>query len=257
MLIRTEGIVLRSTPYGEADLIVSFVTRDEGLIQGFAKSSRKVRSRFGAALEPITCVRLSLMGKESSSLLRITQADIIESFQRLRDDLPTLISLGPLVDLVRTLLHEREPHPRKYDLLVAGFRAMEPGLSRPVILLCLMIKFLWMCGYGPRVSACGRCGAAFAGDFAYFFPEYGSVLCQSCRVTGAGRALRIGRETVRLFGDARSRTFAELLGYVPAEEVLLEARNLLERHIAHMCGGRCRPGLQIPAVTTPASEPWN
>ncbi|MGW8323952.1 MAG: DNA repair protein RecO [Thermodesulfobacteriota bacterium] len=143
-------------------------------------------------------------------------------------------------------------------MLVAGFRAMEQNIpSRPVILMCLIIKFLWMCGYGPRVSACGRCGAAFSGDFAYFFPEYGSVLCQSCRITGAGRALRIGQETVRFFGEARSRTFTELLGYLPAEEVLREARKLIDGHGAHMCGGRCRPGLEIPAVAASTSEPWN
>jgi len=248
MLTRTEGIVLRNTPYGEADLIVTFFTRDEGLVQGFAKSSRKVRSRFGAALEPLSRVRISLMGREGGSLPRITQADIVESFHVLREDLPTLVSLGPLVDLVRTLLHEREPHARKYDLLVAGFRALGQASSRPVILLCLMIKFLWMCGYGPRVSACGRCGAVFSGGYGYFFPEYGAVLCQACRSEGFGRALRIGRDTVRFFSEARSGTFGELLGYFPAEEVLREARNLIEGHSAHMCGGRCRPPLDLPAV---------
>ena len=248
MVIRTEGIVLRGAPYGEADLIVTFFTRDEGLTQGFARSSRKVRSRFGAALEPLSRVRISLMGKEGSSLPRITQADIIESFQELRDDLATLVSLGPLVDLVRTLLHEREPHGRKYELLVAGLSSLVQASSRPVIVSCLIVKFLWMCGYGPRVSSCGRCGATFSGGYGYFFPEHGAMLCQACRIAGSGSALRTSRDTVHFFEEARSRTFGELLGYFPPAGALREAETLIERHISQMCGGRCRPSLAMPAL---------
>ena len=66
MLKRTEGIVLRTFPFGEADLIVTHLTPDLGIIKSFAKSSRKTRSRFGSSLEPLTRSRISLFGKEDA-----------------------------------------------------------------------------------------------------------------------------------------------------------------------------------------------
>ena len=54
MLQRTEGIVLKTNPFGEADLIVTYLTRDYGILKTFAKSPRKIKSRFGSSLEPLT-----------------------------------------------------------------------------------------------------------------------------------------------------------------------------------------------------------
>ena len=78
MLHRTEGIVLKGAPYGEADLIVAFLTLDFGLMSAFAKSPRKTKSRFGSSLEPLTHSKIAFWGKEDSKLPRLTQADIIE-----------------------------------------------------------------------------------------------------------------------------------------------------------------------------------
>ena len=76
MQTRTEGIVLKSMAYGEADVIVTYLTADLGIRKGFAKSARKIKSRFGGSLEPFTHSRITLLGKEDASLPRLTQSDI-------------------------------------------------------------------------------------------------------------------------------------------------------------------------------------
>ncbi len=58
MLKRTNAIVLKTFPFGEADLIVTHLTYDFGLINTFAKSPRKIKSRFGSSLEPLTCSKI-------------------------------------------------------------------------------------------------------------------------------------------------------------------------------------------------------
>ncbi len=87
MLKRTEGIVLRTIPFGEADLIVTYLTPDFGIIKLFAKSPRKIKSRFGSSLEPLTHSKIAFWGKEDTALPRLTQSDILHPFHSIRDSL--------------------------------------------------------------------------------------------------------------------------------------------------------------------------
>ena len=96
MLSRTEGIVLRTQKYGEADLIVTYLTSDRGIIKAFAKSPRKTRSRFGSSLEPLTYANISLWGKEQS-MPKITQSDVISSFHQLRESYDDYINISPSI----------------------------------------------------------------------------------------------------------------------------------------------------------------
>ncbi|MCC6346001.1 MAG: DNA repair protein RecO, partial [Nitrospirales bacterium] len=118
MLKRAKGIVLRSTVFGEADLIVTYLTPEYGLLKAFAKSPRKVKSRFGSSLEPLTYSLISFLGKEESTLPRLTQADIIRPFQTLREDFRKFLALSELLELNLSFLAERDPHPDIFMLLL-------------------------------------------------------------------------------------------------------------------------------------------
>jgi DNA repair protein RecO (recombination protein O) len=133
MLLRTEGIVLKSTRYGEADLLVSFLTRDHGLKQAFAKSPRKLMSRFGSSLEPLTLSRISLMGKEDAPFPRLTQCDIIESFQSLREDYHCFLQLSGMIELTVHFLREGVRSPECFELFASVLRLMEGRCSAPAL----------------------------------------------------------------------------------------------------------------------------
>lgn len=109
MQTRTEGIVLRTQKYGEADLIVTYLTSDRGIVRAFAKSPRKTKSRFGSSLEPLTHARISLWGKEQSSMPRLTQSDIINSFYRIRDDYDDFVSVSRLIEIITALTPVETP----------------------------------------------------------------------------------------------------------------------------------------------------
>ena len=76
-LVETEAIILRTYNLAEADKIVICLTRKAGVVRGVARGSRRLKSRFGAGLEPVTLVSLSYHEKERSELVALRQAEII------------------------------------------------------------------------------------------------------------------------------------------------------------------------------------
>jgi DNA repair protein RecO (recombination protein O) len=99
MLRRTEGIVLRTFPFGEADLIVTYLTPEFGILKLFAKSPRKIKSRFGSSLEPLTCSKISFWGKEDAALPKLTQSDIIHPFHSIRNNLHCFLKVSEILEL--------------------------------------------------------------------------------------------------------------------------------------------------------------
>src|SRR5512135_675860 len=128
MLKRTEGIVLKTFPFGDADLIVTYLTLNFGIIKLFAKSPRKIKSRFGSSLEPLTRARISFWGKEDAALPRLTQSDIIHPFQALRDDLNCFLRLLEIVELTINFIPERDINSKAYLLLSDTLRDVESNL---------------------------------------------------------------------------------------------------------------------------------
>ena len=78
-LYTAEALVLRTYKLGEADRIVVFLTRDRGKKRGVAPNARKSRKRFGAALEPLTEVRVSYFEKERRELVGLNYAEPVRS----------------------------------------------------------------------------------------------------------------------------------------------------------------------------------
>lgn len=175
MQTRTEGIVLKSMEYGEADVIVTYLTMDMGIKKAFAKSARKIKSRFGGSLEPLTHSRISLMGKEDATLPRLTQSDIIRPFQELREDYACFVRVCSMVELTCGLLPEGAENRPAFEFLLTMMERLAGGCSS-LDTLIYRVRFLKMKGYAPRLESCSRCGA----DSAWFYPCQGSVVCEAC-----------------------------------------------------------------------------
>ncbi|MBF0563726.1 MAG: DNA repair protein RecO [Nitrospirae bacterium] len=215
MLRRTEGIVVKSFPYGDADLIVSFFTLDFGMLKVFAKSPRKIKSRFGSSLEPFSRDTVSFLGKEHASLPRLTQADIVYSFQGLREDFGTFVRATELLEITAGLIPEMEPHRELYAMLLDTMRQFEnggiqsgkgqtgrvqpnavapnAGYSNRVHVngaqanggangvqsrwkLFYKVKLLSIAGFSPRLDGCLKCGK----KGSVFHVNEGAIICPGC-----------------------------------------------------------------------------
>ena len=126
-LYRDQGVVLRTIRLGEADRIVTFVTEGHGKVRAVAKGVRKTKSRFGGRLEPLTNV--SVLFYEGRELDIVSQAETIDHFRPVRDDLDRLGRANALLEAVDQVAQEREPNARLYQMLVGALRALSAADS--------------------------------------------------------------------------------------------------------------------------------
>ena len=213
-LYRDEGVVLRAQKLGEADRIVTLLTRDHGRVRAVAKGVRRTSSRIGARLEPFSHVDVQFY--TGRTLDGVTQVETIASYgAALVHDYGRYTTGQAMLETAERLTGE-EGHPavQQYLLLVGGLRALvaadhDPGL----VLDAYHVRSLAVAGWAPSFDSCARCGAP--GPHRAFSVSAGGVLCTSCRLPGSAApaaetlellaALLTGDWTVADASEARSR----------------------------------------------------
>lgn len=226
MLHRTVGIVLRSTPFGEADLIVTILSLDYGIIKVFAKSPRKTGSRFGSSLEPLTYSKISFWGKENKDLPRLTQSDIIKNFQSLREEVGFFMDLIKIIELTLRTIPERERHPDVFYLLLNTLNKIEGDRKiLPLAQLFYTIRLLDLAGYGPRLSGCARCNNSSLN----FYISQGSVICENC--SSDSDHIRLTPQIIRVYETLRKWDISRLERIRLTGTLIRELSNILDAHI--------------------------
>jgi DNA repair protein RecO (recombination protein O) len=179
-LLRAEGFVLRAYPLGEADKIVTFLTREEGKLRGVAKSARKSRRRFGSSLEPWSRVSLTFFEKEASELGRVDACDLLESAYRLQEDLDTACLLAYMAEVADLFSRDRQAEPHYYRLLGSLLGALREGLPREVALRYFEVWTLKLHGLLPDLSRCASCDEPMPREGLILDVASGCVHCPRC-----------------------------------------------------------------------------
>ncbi len=229
MLKRTEGIVLKTIPFSDADLIVSFLTPDLGLLRAFAKSPLKTKSRFGSSLEPLTHSKIAFWGKENVSLPRLTQSDIIHSFQSIRDTLVRFLKISEIIELTLRFVPEREANTNIYFLLLHTLHNIEEDWDMSFAVLYYKIHFLRIAGYAPKLDTCGRCGK----DGHYFYISQGSILCEAC-AKGSDVPVRITQGAMKLYSYLFTWSIQKIQRIKPTNVPLTELSDIIDMHVRHI-----------------------
>src|SRR5215468_4167429 len=167
-VVTTEAIVLRSYNLAEADRIVLCFTRDAGLIRGVAKGARRMKSRFGAGLEPFTVIRLEFREKENRELVTINGVEILKSHFNLATDVECTETLGYMAELVNEFAPPHEANEKLFRMVVACLDALAatPNTSK-IVLRYFEIWILRLAGSFPDVSTCAVCGTALNAQPAF------------------------------------------------------------------------------------------
>jgi DNA repair protein RecO (recombination protein O) len=191
-----EGVVLRTQKLGEADRIVTVLTRRSGRVRAVAKGVRRTKSRFGARLEPFTHVDLLLYTGRSLDV--ITQAETIRSYgEPLAGDYPRYTTgIAMLETAERFTAVEKEPALRQFLLLIGGLRTLVDGSHQPRLVLdAYLLRSLAVAGYAPALDECAICGASWHGEvlrpasgLRTFGVAAGGLICRSCRAPSAATA---------------------------------------------------------------------
>lgn len=183
-LVESEAIILRSSPFGEADKLVSFFSRALGRLRGIAPSARRSRRRFGAALEPLSYVRLWFFERENRELVRLSQSELIDSFWNARDSYERSVALSQVTELAERLLPEREASDKAFRLLLATLEAFQRTDSVWLPLTYFQLWSVRLAGWLPALDRCARCQKPLGTEAAYASPGRGQVVCRRCRRPG-------------------------------------------------------------------------
>jgi len=175
----SHAIVLRHTDYGEADRIMTFFTREEGLFKGFARGARKSRKRFGAALEAFSEIRLFWKAGRGSGLPLLQEAELETLHDGLRRDLSLLTLASYGCELVEELFGEGQPHPEVYRLLSAFLGHLDLHGAGPECRFLLELRALSLAGYIPHFLHCAECFGGLEEELVFDAGRGGS-LCRSC-----------------------------------------------------------------------------
>ncbi|PYM73315.1 MAG: DNA repair protein RecO [Candidatus Rokuibacteriota bacterium] len=230
---KSAAVVIGSFPLGESDRLVTFYSRDFGKIRGVAKSARRMRSRFGSALELCTLGELIFFDTGRSELVRIDHFDITRPFNRLRENLETLAQAAWIVECMARLTAERDRHVALFSLLVRGLRALEGSRPPARVAICFGVRCIEALGHRPRLDACVDCGRA------YPFPRpslgEGGLVCEACAPASAAGTLPISPATINAAERLRSLSWEEALA-MPLARTETELAAVLEAQVARLIG---------------------
>ncbi|WP_083275215.1 DNA repair protein RecO [Pseudonocardia sp. HH130630-07] len=195
-LYRDTGIVLRVQKLGEADRIVTMLTRQRGKIRVVAKGVRRTRSRWGARLEPFNHVDVQCYTGRSLDV--VTQAQTVDAFAPavVADWSAYSCGCAILETADRLVSEEGEPALRVYLLLLGATRALADGVREPALVLdAFLLRAMSHAGWAPSLSECARC--ATPGPHRAFTVAGGGMVCPRCRPPGS---VTPAAETVMLLG---------------------------------------------------------
>ena len=239
---KSKGIVLRSIRYGEADRILDLYTRDAGLVSAIAKGIRRTKSRFGARLEPLSCV--DFVAYHGRTLDTVTQVEVLRSFRGVREDLARFDAAARMVGSVRALSGGDEADRRIFNLLYNALDALEEHDSGfEAVEAAFGLKLSILAGYAPQLDVCSNCATASeeAPEPLYFAPDLGGVLCSECRST-TGDAFPLAPGTLERLRTLIERPIREVFaenGF--AEGVLRVVRS----HVLAHAPGNTVPGTRL------------
>ena len=177
-------MVLRLHKLGEADRIVTLLTREHGTVRAVAKGVRRTRSRFGARLEPFAHIDVQLYPGRNLDI--VTQVQTLDAFSA-----PVVADYGRyttacavLETAARLAGEEHAPVPRLYLLTVGALRALAAGQRDPqLVLTAFLLRAMAFAGFAPALAECARCGAP--GPHHGFHVAAGGVVCVHCRPAGS------------------------------------------------------------------------
>lgn len=229
-LYRDRGVVLRTYKLGEADRIVVALTRGHGKVRAVAKGVRKTKSRFGGRLEPASHVDL-LLYEGRGELDIVSQAETVDHFRPLRDDLDRLGRAVALLEGADQLSLEREPNARLYEMLVGALRTLADR-DAPLVVPGFFLKALALEGFRPQVEACVACGSD--GPLVSWALEEGGLRCAAHRQGPA-----VSLEAVAVLQDMLGGRLGAALGETRGP-VVSEVDHLVVRAFEHHLERRLR-----------------
>ncbi len=239
MTFCTDAVLVGSVAYGDADRIVTLFTRSHGKVGAMARSARKSRQRFGAALAPFVVGEAMLKERRGAELMLLESFHAVRDFTRLGLDVVRLGHASYATELVRELSAAHRPDPALFELLVELYQVVADHAPRADTLRAFELRLLDELGLGPALDRCVGCDteAPAALDRAIVDAGRGGLLCLSCAAPARGtvRALPPAARARLLL--IRAGSLGDAAARPPAPDTEAPAREALHALLAaHLTG---------------------
>lgn len=199
---RSEAIVLRRRDFSESDRLLTLFSREFGKIQAIAKGARKPQSRKTGHVELF--MRTNFLFAQGREMNIITQAELIEAYHGLRQDLVRTTYASYLVELLDRFTADEDKHRGEYDLLANGLGWLEETADVRLVARYYELHLLGLAGYQPRLFRCVSCGEPIEEQDQFFSAELGGVLCPDCHMADR-RAHSISSVAVKVLRYLQTR----------------------------------------------------
>ncbi len=215
--VETEALVLRTYNFGEADKIVVVLSQAAGVVRGVANGCRKLKSRFGAALEPFTLTKFTWYEKENKELVSLRQAEIIKSHFDLSSQAETLTGLAYMGDLVIEFSPPHEANDNLFRLVNACLEAIDQAPADiQLVLRYFEIWLLRLQGYLPDIRRCGECHQEFTDTSGIFLNQDFVMRCRRCSQGQGSAVSRKLQIQMRATQKVAPQSFVQASHEVPA-----------------------------------------
>ena len=230
---RTEGVVIRQMPLGEADRILTLCSPDMGKVRAVAKGARRMKSRLGGHLELLNRASVSVaMGR---NLDTITEASTISAFCRIRDDLRRVSRAMYVAELVDGFSMEGNGNQAMYALLLGALAWLERAANLDLLMRWFEMRLLECAGYMPELVHCVECREWLQPEDHLFACDSGGVLCPNCRSSSSGALMPLPLNTMKTLRFVqREARFDKVEALNAPAYVLNDMERLMRTYIRHI-----------------------
>jgi len=234
-IVKTEAIVLSKMNYGDSSSIASLFTENLGKISVIVKGARSPKSKYGKIVDPLNYLAVVLYKKESREIQLLSQADIVEHYPNIKNDLSKLGYAYGVVELVKNLLADHEVNKKIFKGMVKILSRLNSGEEKSEITFGRFFMFLLKeTGYEIQIDSCALCGKQkFDGDVFYNFEK--GLICGECKKTVVDN-YDINLELFRYLNCLKTNESAETFSNLILRKAIVFMENHLKYHVPDFKG---------------------
>lgn len=226
--VKTGGVVIREVNTGEADKVVTILTKSHGKISGYAKGARRPKSPLVAGTQ-FLCFSDFMLFK-GRDMYNISSCDVVESFYEIRNDIVKLTHAAHIADIINDVMQEEQPAGRVLQLSLNTLHILAKTDKPPELITRIFeLRFLSILGYAPYVKGCMECAEEDSTNLYFSFRKCGFI-CHKCVLTDNG-AINISPGAARTLQHIVHAKMKDLFHFTVSQEVLNELSRISKRYL--------------------------